>query len=266
VRIGYVTGHNGFFNLGTREARARALDPRHLRRAVFRGRALRGALFKDEDWARAAQKGDAGWLFDPTDPGDPAVAAYLREGEASGVPLRAKVARRTPWYRVTRTQPPELLLTAMAGGPPRLALPCNPVAASNTLHGVWRLSATPAASAAALALAALSSLTELSAELEGHALGGGLLKLEPSEALRLVLPLPDPGAPAAAGPAGLPPGGVEALLIDADARLRRGDTAGARAVADGALLAWWPELGPGGAGRLAAAAAELRALRTGRLG
>jgi hypothetical protein len=34
----------------------------------------------------------------------------------------------------------------------------------------------------------LNPITKLSAEIEGHPLGGGMLKLEPREAIRLVLP------------------------------------------------------------------------------
>jgi len=41
-----------------------------------------------------------------------------------------------------------------------------------------------------VAASLVNTLGMLSAELEGHALGGGMLKLEPSEASRLVLPLP----------------------------------------------------------------------------
>lgn len=44
--------------------------------------------------------------------------------------------------------------------------------------------------AESLAVAWWTSLTALSAEVEGHSLGGGMLKLEPGEAVRVLLPLP----------------------------------------------------------------------------
>jgi hypothetical protein len=44
----------------------------------------------------------------------------------------------------------------------------------------------------AIACAFLTTLTQISAELEGRSYGGGVLKLEPSEASRLVLPLAMP--------------------------------------------------------------------------
>ena len=50
-----------------------------------------------------------------------------------------------------------------------------------------------------LAAAAQSSLTALTAELEGRPLGGGLLKLEPSAAQSLLLPIPADHRAAAAG-------------------------------------------------------------------
>lgn len=253
VMIGYVTGANDYFHLDPEQALELGLGASQLRRAVFRSRALEGTAFTDTDWLRATESGDAGLLFSPSDESDPAVSAYLRSGLASGVDARAKARHRTPWYRVTRTAPPDLLLTAMVGVAPRLSVNDAQVAVCNTLHGVWRRSGSGAAAATTLAAAALSSLTELSAEMEGHALGGGLLKLEPSAAQALLLPLP--AAPSAE---------VDGVQWRALERLvRRGDRAGARAAADAAYLVSIPGLGERGAEVLAAAAETLRALRRG---
>jgi hypothetical protein len=54
-------------------------------------------------------------------------------------------------------------------------------------------------------------LTRLSVELEGHPLGGGMLKLEPTEASRIVLPAPDLALSADA----------QSLLLEGRAILRR---------------------------------------------
>lgn len=253
VKIGYLTGANDYFHLQPEQALERGLGAAQLRRAAFRSRALSGLAFTDDDWLEATESGDAGLLFSPIDESDPAVADYLAEGVSRGIDQRAKARHRTPWFRVTRTAPPDLLLTAMAADRPRMSVNTAQVAVCNTLHGVWRRSGSGAAAASTLAAAALSSLSELSAELEGHALGGGLLKLEPSAAQALLLPLP--AAPSAE---------VDAVQWRAFERLvRRGDRDGARSAADAAYLNSIPGVGERGADILAAAAAELRELRRG---
>lgn len=75
----------------------------------------------------------------------------------------------------------------MSGAGPRLVANTAGVVSTNTLHTVRLLEPVESTQVAA---ASLNSLTLLSAEIEGHALGGGMLKLEPSEASQLALPLP----------------------------------------------------------------------------
>lgn len=253
VMIGYVTGANDYFHLAPEDAVELGLGATHLRRALFRARALRGLVLQEEDWRLAAEAGDAGVLFAPADETDPAVAAYLAEGERRGVPQRAKARHRTPWYRVTRTGAPDLVMSAMTGSRPRLAVNDLQVAACNTLMAVWRRAGSGSAPSRLLAAAALSSLTELSAELEGNALGGGLLKLDPSAAQALLLPVarsvteaPDPVT-------------WNAL----DRMVRAGDASGARSAADAVYLGSIAGVGSEGAEVLGRAADALRALRNG---
>lgn len=196
VGIGYVTGANGFFHLAPERARALGLPAAHLQRAVFRGAALSGLRFGEADWHGAARWGHAGYVLHVT--GDdvevsdlaPALRAYLEAGAAQGVPRAYKCRTRTPWYRVPHVSAPDAFLTYMSGARPQLVANAAGAAAPNTLH-VVRL--RPQANVSATALAALwqSSLTRLSAELEGHALGGGMLKLEPREARRVLVATPE---------------------------------------------------------------------------
>ncbi len=194
--IGYVSGNNGFFHLSHAEAEERGLPPSCLLPAVLKGRAFRGLRLTAADLADAEARGDAGLLFHT--PGGlagaahadhPAVRAYLAEGEAAGVHLAYKCRTREPWAAVPVTDPPDALLTYMTGGTPRLVANDAGAVAPNNLHLVRLRPAARAAGWTATGLAArwLSSLTALSAELEGHALGGGMLKLEPREAGRVLV-------------------------------------------------------------------------------
>ena len=259
VSTGYVTGANAFFQLTPGRARALELAPRHLRPALFRSRALRGLTVTEEDWRRGGERGHSGYLLVPEDGDDPAVAAYLRTAD-DGVRGRAKIRRRRPWYRVGRATPPDLVLTAMCAVAPRLAVNEAGAVVSNTLHAVRLAPSAAPGAARLLALAALSSLAELSAEMEGHALGGGMLKLEPSEALRLLLPLLSPPEPQ-----GRPASGhdLDRTFAAADAALRANDREAARAAADRALLLDAAGLAPADVEALRAGAARLRSLRRG---
>ena len=81
----------------------------------------------------------------------------------------------------------DAFLTYMSGRVPRFVTnPCH-VVAPNNLH-VVRVHDGSTVTADMLATAWPSALTLLSVELEGHAMGGGMLKLEPGEAERVALP------------------------------------------------------------------------------
>jgi len=86
-----------------------------------------------------------------------------------------------------------------------------------------------------------NSLTRLSTEVEGHALGGGMLKLEPSEARNVLLP--DPSIECC---------DLTSLADETDRLLRAGDLHAARCAVDEAILV-------GGIGLSMAECGELRA-------
>lgn len=191
VGIGYVTGANDFFHLTPDEARRRGIPQRFLKPAVRRGRALSGLRFTTDDWHKAAAVGEAGYLLAIDSDGDlpESVLQYLRQGESQGVPNGYKCRTRSPWFRVPHVYRPDALLTYMSGARPRLVANDAGVFAPNSLH-VLRL--CPDIILASDGLAALwqTSLACLSVEIEGHALGGGMLKVEPTEAESVVLPWP----------------------------------------------------------------------------
>ena len=220
VESGYVTGANAHFHLSPERADALGLPAASLVPTVFRSRALSGLLFDEERWRGAAAAGRAGYLAQVAGfEGEPGVRRFLRELEEAGVHRRYKARTRSPWYRVARVGSPPLLLASVGADGLPLAVNRAGASAPNTFHAV-----TPATGVDALALAAAwhTSLGALSLELEGHALGGGLLKLDPGEALRVLLPEPRP----------LPEAALQAL----DAALAAGEPDRARSIADELLL------------------------------
>jgi len=190
VGIGYVTGANRFFHLAPSEADAWGIPTRYCRQAILRSRALNGIRLDTEDWRNGLRRNDTGFLLSIN--GEkalpPGLAAYLRHGEESGVTKGYKCRKRTPWYCVPHVVVPDAFLSCMSNVGPRLVTNGLGAVAPNTLHTV-RLHPQVPVEADQLALCWMNSLTMLSAEIEGHPLGGGLLKLEPKEARQVLVPL-----------------------------------------------------------------------------
>jgi hypothetical protein len=191
VGIGYVTGANDFFHLTPEEARTRRIPDEFLKRAVRRGRALEGLRFTATDWSQATSDGDGGFLLHiPKERPLPAsVRDYVRWGESQKVDEAYKCRSRSPWFCVPHVHKPDAFLTYMSGTTPRLVVNSAGVFAPNTLH-VVRVHPLSALSSDMVATLWHTSLTRLSVELEGHALGGGMLKLEPTEAGNVLVAVP----------------------------------------------------------------------------
>lgn len=188
VGIGYVTGANAFFHIDSRTARAWQIPSAYLRATVRRSRDLTGLRFTRDDWQRAVESGEAGYLLHIESGNDlpDGLKRYLKHGESQGVHKAFKCRTRSPWFRVPHVYRPDAFLTYMSGVTPRLVSNETPAVSPNTLHIVRaRTREFPGASLAAIWPCAL---TALSVEIEGHALGGGMLKLEPSEAANVLLP------------------------------------------------------------------------------
>jgi len=188
VGIGYVTGANDFFHLDPKAIETWGIPQAFLKPAVRRGRALAGLRFTQEDWHKALKTGEASYLLRIKN-GEAlpkSVRNYLEHGEAQGVSQTYKCRTRSPWFCVPHVHQPDAFLTYMSGMASRLVTNNAGAVAPNSLH-ILRLH--PHVSLTMPAITALwqTSLTRLSAEIEGHALGGGMLKLEPTEAENVVI-------------------------------------------------------------------------------
>jgi adenine-specific DNA methylase len=189
VGIGYVTGANDFFHLSSEEARKWTIPARFLRACVRRGRSLKGLRLTTEDWNSLRASGEAGYLLELPAIGSlpDGVTRYLEHGKQNDVHRTFKCSNRSPWYRVPHVHQPDAFLTYMSGDVPRLVANEAGVVAPNSLH-ILRLQDGAPVTSNILAALWQTSLTHLSVEIQGHALGGGMLKLEPGEAEQVLLP------------------------------------------------------------------------------
>jgi len=226
IGIGYVTGANDFFHLSPEEVEALNIPKRFLRRAVRRGRALTGLRFTRSDWKEASVLGDAGYLLfiDRNAELPSSVKKYLDKGKAKRVPETYKCRVRSPWYSVPHVYQPDGFLTYMSGVAPRFVSNDAGVVAPNSLHIVRRHAQTKL-SCDSIAALWQTSLTRLSVEIEGHALGGGMLKLEPSEAENSIVANP-----------GIDEAKLGELSIELDALVRSAKQKEAQEVADKIVL------------------------------
>lgn len=180
VDIGFVSGANDFFVLSRDEAQAARLPVSVLTPAIRRPRDVPGLEVREENESLLLDLADEVDL-------DPPTLRYLSIGTDRRVNERYKARMRTPWYAVPLPKrQPDALIPYMAHLGPRLIVNRPGTRNSNLLHGVSLLPEAPPIRA--LSVAMCGSLTLLSAELEGRAYGGGVLKLETREAERLRIP------------------------------------------------------------------------------
>lgn len=180
VDIGFVSGANAFFVLSRGAAAELGLPDETLTRTVRRPSDTPGLETRDDELYLLLDL--AGRTSIPQ-----AVLNYLAQGEELGIPLGFKARNRKPWYAVR--VPKKLaagFLPYMSHFGPRLIANRQGARSTNLLHGVSLLPGAPSVEALSAAMA--GSLTLLSAEIEGRAYGGGVLKLETREAERLAVP------------------------------------------------------------------------------
>lgn len=191
VGIGYVTGHNDYFHLSTVESRHLRIPARFLRPAVLSLTDYDGVIIRKDDWRHLASQGRKVYLLSVPAVSEQSlprnVLEYLKRGEQLRVPERYKCSVRDPWYSVPHVRTADAFLSYMSGNGPRLVRNAARLVSPNTLHLVRF---NPGRRVAAFIAGWRSSLTRLSCELEGHPLGGGMLKLEPTEAERVLISLP----------------------------------------------------------------------------
>jgi len=190
--LGIVTGNNRYFALTSERVEELGLEATdiiplsppgsgHLRELALDTASLRSL---DGD-------GRATWLFRPDGEPSSAAQAYIDYGEKTGVHAAYKCRVRSTWWRVPYLRPADLLLTYMNADAVRIVTNEARVHHLNSVHGVYVEPGLSKMARDLLPLASLNSVTMLSGELTGRSYGGGILKMEPREADRWLMPSPD---------------------------------------------------------------------------
>jgi len=189
VSIGVVTGCNQFFVRTNKDAR-------ELHRAdgvSFVPVVPRSGWFHSVRWTKEDQEHvqTAGLptqllVLDRRARSNRTVRQLLESAEAQGIHERNKCSARRPWYRLSDVAAPEAFLPYMSARSPRLILNAAGATCTNAIHRVrWARAWVDPDS---VIVGSWTSVFALSAELCGRNYGGGVLKLEPGKAVRLMVP------------------------------------------------------------------------------
>ncbi len=187
VGIGYVSGNNEFFHLRPSEALRLKIPSQFLHPSLRNGRSMPDQQITKatiEGWARSDDKVlllrlCRGQEFPMS------VRRYLDSSAGREASEGYKCRNRTPWYVVPDVQVPDYILSYMSGRSANIVRNLAGVTCTNSVHSV-RISDAIAARKQLPKWA--TPFVRLSCELEGHALGGGMLKLEPREASQILFP------------------------------------------------------------------------------
>jgi len=194
VGIGYVTGCNDYFHFTIEESHHYRIPDRYLVPTLANHGILRGLCFTEMDWNEAAQQGEAVYLVDiprlPFSKLPKSVRHYIARGRRLRINRAYKCSVRKPWFSVPHGSPAQAFLSYMSGTAPRICWNSASVLATNSTHEV-RFGPIVAFEPWKLAFTFWCSLTQLSCEIEGHPMGGGMLKLEPSEAESVLVIRPE---------------------------------------------------------------------------
>jgi adenine-specific DNA-methyltransferase len=196
IGIGVVTGANDFFVLKPSKASELDIQSRYLTPIIHSSTCLNNLVLATSDVDRL-QRDDVESLLltPPTQVRSQAVARYLRSRMARTARQSSQCKARQPWYVVTNLEPSDALLTYVNGTNARLVLNRARALCTNSVHRVWWKEKLTQQQQRLIALSSMTTLTAVSAEICGRTYGGGVLKLEPSEAARVLVLNPKRIAP-----------------------------------------------------------------------
>jgi len=227
TRIGVVTGNNEFFILSRVEQEQRGIPDNYLVPIIRRPVHLAGLWVRDQDLQFLAEGGNKFLLLalNQVESKLPKpLREYIQYGQEKDVSRARKCRDRQPWYVVPHTFVPPALMPCMSAAWPRLVVNQSRYTCTNNILRILWKEERPAEDWLRLALGTLSTLSQLSAELVGRSYGGGVLKLEPKELARLVVPL-------------VPVEASDGLARKVDSFLRQNKLSEATDTVDSALLA-----------------------------
>lgn len=186
IRIGIVTGDNRYFILNKESARQHKLTAAMLKPIVTKYRMISGLALTQQDIDFNVSSGVKCLLVDTTKMrnNSSSLIKYLEKYPADKFDLNKTFAKRRIWHRADDGRIPDAFMSYMQHNGPRIALNAAGTTCTNSVHRIYFKNITKQKQKMA-AISFLSTLTQISAEIEGRSYGSGVLKQEPSEARKV---------------------------------------------------------------------------------
>lgn len=191
VDIGVVSGNNDFFLLTQDQLDRSRIPPSEVVPCLSSSRHLLGTRIGKEEFAEVRRAGQKAWLLNLAGKSRLSEAAkgYLAKGTHNGAREGYKVHSRRKWYEVPSVYSPDAFMSYFISEAPRFTVNDVGATSTNTIHRMRRV-ATNGFDTEMLVLSCYSTVTGLSAEVEGRSYGGGVAKLETKEAENLLVVVP----------------------------------------------------------------------------
>jgi adenine-specific DNA-methyltransferase len=189
IKIGVVTGANAFFALKESDVQRLGLSDHHVSPFLSRASIVDGLNLRARDMNFARQNDERCLLLSPLkNEDDRMLKAYLRTFEKQAREKNKTFKKRVCWYKPLEGSIPDAFLSYMNAATARLILNDAKVQCLNNIHRVYFRDGTSKQSQRFVSIFVFSSFGQLAIELLGRAYGGGVLKLEPSDAKRIPIP------------------------------------------------------------------------------
>jgi adenine-specific DNA methylase len=190
IYLGFVTGNNSFFTLSEDQRLSFKISQNDvLRICPPSARKINRLALTNALWESMRDASEAVYLFYPQSSRlDGGAKQYVEHGQRSGVQNAYKCTNRTPWWRVPISNEPDLIFTYMNHVVPRIISNTSNVHVSNSVYGISLHQNRKTFGRKWMPMLFANSVSALSAEIEGRSYGGGLLKIEPREADRIIVP------------------------------------------------------------------------------
>jgi hypothetical protein len=251
IKIGIVTGANDFFIKSEGDWKQYGIEGRATRTILSKFSQVSGLELTKGDLKNNRKNGLRCLLLESKDQNrrSPEVNHYLASFPTEKKDANSTFRKRSCWHCPDDGRVPDGFLTYMCDHGPRLALNPAKTTSTNTVHRIYFHDGVDELLSKTISVSMLSTVTQLSAELVGRSYGSGVLKLEPSEARKLDIILPDM----------VDAKRVIAAFDTANKLLREGKANEARCVADATFVL--PLLGKTGIATMEAALTRLRSIR-----
>ncbi len=180
IRIGTVTGANKFFIVNNAWARNEKFPKKYLKPILRESKNLSKLSVSEPDVQESI-------LLIPEGSLPKRIKDYVSKGENLGINKRHHTKKRKKWYSIPKPIAQDGFLHYMTKEVPFIVLNRDKVLSTNSIHQLIFKNNVNKNMKKWIQLSMFTSISQLSVELQGRTYGGGVLKLEPTSASKILV-------------------------------------------------------------------------------